>query len=274
MTTQDENALGESPDTGATEAETQVFTAGPTWRAVGLEMPTEARADEVLAQAADQCTPVVGDMDNGVFAYTDRSGAVAVFDVVDSKILDVHQDFNATTAVPAQWVEMADRFALVDVVDSIASSGASRGRAFVAMRDGLLQEAGRQAAGELGISALAQRVELYGGTTSYAASETAKIFSEAFEGEKRHPEDTLPTFISTGAVSVMQQQGAHAGAVLAAKIQAAEMHSNTLTGQNFWVLEVDAGFPLSVCVAESDIPARPNPGMVVAGEFLILAARK
>lgn len=142
------------------------------------------------------------------------------------------------------------------------------------MRAGLGHEPGRADAGKLGISALAQRVELYENMASYAASQTSKIFGAALEGPQRTPEDTLPTFISTGAVSVLQKQGAHAGAVLSGKISAAEMHSNTLTGQNFWVLEVAAGFPLSVCVAEGDIAGRPRPGMVVAGEFLILAAAK
>ena len=263
MSVAGENALGLSND----EDGTKVFTIGPTWRAVGFEMTTEQRADEILAQAADQCTPVVGDMENGTFQYVDRSGAVAVFDVVAEKIADIHQDFNATAVVDARWVEMADRFALVDIVDA-------QGKACVAMRAGLGHEPGRADAGKLGISALAQRVELYENVGNYAASQTAKIFGAALDGPQRAPEDTLPTFISTGAVSVLQKQGAHAGAVLSGKISAAEMHSNTLTGQNFWVLEVAAGFPLSVCVAEGDIAGRPRPGMIVAGEFLILAAAK
>lgn len=270
MSVASENALGLSSGEGGTK----VFTIGPTWRAVGFEMTTEQRADEILAQAADQCTPVVGDMENGTFQYVDRSGAVAVFDVVGEKITDIHQDFNASAAVDARWVEMADRFALVDIVDAQGGTERSVGKACVAMRGGLGHEPGRAGAGKLGISALAQRVELYENVASYAASQTAKIFGAALEGPQRAPEETLPTFISTGAVSVLQKQGAHAGAVLTAKVTAAEMHSNTLTGENFWVLEVAAGFPLSVCVAEGDIAGRPRPGMVVAGEFLILAADK
>lgn len=270
MSVASENALGLSSGEGGTK----VFTIGPTWRAVGFEMTTEQRADEILAQAADQCTPVVGDMENGTFQYVDRSGAVAVFDVVEEKIADIHQDFNASAAVDARWVEMADRFALVDIVDAQEGTERSVGKACVAMRAGLGHEPGRADAGKLGISALAQRVELYENVASYAASQTAKIFGAALDGPQRAPEETLPTFISTGAVSVLQKQGAHAGAVLAAKVTAAEMHSNTLTGENFWVLEVAAGFPLSVCVAEGDIAGRPRPGMIVAGEFLILTAAK
>lgn len=270
MSVASENALGLSSGEGGTK----VFTIGPTWRAVGFEMTTEQRADEILAQAADQCTPVVGDMENGTFQYVDRSGAVAVFDVVAEQIADIHQDFNASAAVDARWVEMADRFALVDIVDAQGGTERSVGKACVAMRAGLGHEPGRADAGKLGISALAQRVELYENVASYAASQTAKIFGAALDGPQRAPEETLPTFISTGAVSVLQKQGAHAGAVLAAKITAAEMHSNTLTGENFWVLEVAAGFPLSVCVAEGDIAGRPRPGMIVAGEFLILTAAK
>lgn len=250
--------------------DSKVFTVGPTWRAVGLEMTTEARADEVLAAASDQCTPIEGDMEKGVFHYEDRSGAVVVFDVVEEKIVDIHQDFNASDEVPAQWVEMADRFALADLQEP---SGETVGQACVALRSGLVNEAGRGNNGKLGLAALAGRVELYDGSLSYAASETAKLFAEAEEGEKA-PKDTLPTFISTGAVSVLQKQGAHAGAVLAAKIEAAELHSNTLTGENFWVLEVNAGFPLTVCVGEGDVPSRPRAGQVVAGEFMILAASK
>lgn len=270
MSVAGESALGMSNG----EGDAKVFTTGPTWRAVGFEMTTEQRADEILAQAADQCTPVAGDVQHGTFQYVDRSGAVAVFDVVQEKIADIHQDFNANTAVDARWVEMADRFALVDVIDTQGGMELSVGKACVAMRAGLGHEPGRAGAGKLGISALAQRLELYENVGSYAASQTAKIFAAALDCPQRTPEDTLPTFISTGAVSVLQKQGAHAGAVLSGKVTAAEMHSNTLTGQNFWVLEVAAGFPLSVCVAESDIAGRPRPGMVVAGEFLILAAAK
>lgn len=248
-----------------------VFTVGPTWRAIGLEMTTESRADEVLAQASDKCTPVVGDMDKGVFHYEDRSGAVAVFDVVEEKIVDIHQDFNAQAEVLAQWVEMADRYILADLQ---GSNGETVGQACVALRGGLLNEAGRGGSGKLGLAALGGRVELYDGPLSYAASETAKIFAEATQGDAKDPKETLPTFISTGAVSVLQKQGAHAGAVMSGKIEAAEMHSNTLTGENFWVLEVNVGFPLSVCVGEDDVSGRPRAGQVVAGEFLVLATAR
>ena len=133
MSVAGENALGQSND----EDGTKVFTIGPTWRAVGFEMTTEQRADEILAQAADQCTPVVGDMENGTFQYVDRSGAVAVFDVVAEKIADIHQDFNASAVVDARWVEMADRFALVDIVDAQGGTERSVGKACVAMRAGI-----------------------------------------------------------------------------------------------------------------------------------------
>lgn len=246
-----------------------VFTVGPTWRAVGLEMSTESRADEVLALASDQCTPVVGDTDNGVFHYQDRSGAVVVFDVVDGSISDIHQDFDAKTTVEARWVEMADRYILADLLDA---SEATVGQACVALRSGLNNEAGRAGRGKLALVALAQRVELYDGPLSYAGSETAKIFADT--GKAKAPEDTLPTFISMGGISVLQKQGAHAGAVLAGKITEAQLHSNTLTGQNFWVFSVDVGFPLTVCAGEGDVPARGRVGGVIAGEFLILATAK
>lgn len=251
-----------------------VFTVGPTWRAIGLEMTSEERADEVLAQASDKCTPVAGDIENGVFHYEDRSGAVVVFDVVDGKLVDIHQDFNATSVSDSRWVEMADRFILADILDS-TSAGTPKtvGRACVALRSGLLNEAGRGGAGKLGLAALAQRVELYDGAISYAASQTAKIFASVDETRPKTPTDTLPTFISMGAVSVLQQQGAHAGAVLAGKITAAEMHSNTLTGENFWVIETNVGFPLTICVGEGDV-GRPRAGQVIAGEFMVLATAR
>lgn len=251
----------------------EVFTTGPTWRAVGLEMTTEARADEVLALASDKCTPVVGDTENGVFHYEDRSGAVVVFDVVDEALADIHQDFNASTPVEARWVEMADGFILADV---LAGRGSDQvlGRAALGLRGGLLNQVGRGDKGRLALAALAQRVELYATAADYAASETAQTFAQAGEGAAEEPADTLPTFISMGAVSIVNQQGAHAGAVLAGRINAAEMHSNTLTGQNFWVLELNVGFPVTACVAENDIEGRPRANQVLAGEFLMLATRR
>lgn len=248
---------------------TEVFTTGSTWRAVGLEMTTEDRADEVLAQASDKCTPVVGDTENGVFHYEDRSGAVVVFDVIDGAMADIHQGFNATNSVSAQWVEMADRYILADILTGDGNDVA--GQACVALRGGLLNKAGRGASGQLKLAALASRAELYASAAEYADSETASTFAQADDANPKAPADTLPTFISMGAVSVLQQKGAHAGGVLAGKISAAEMHSNTLTGENFWVIETNVGFPLTVCVAESDLDARPRPGNVIAGEFLILA---
>ncbi|NMX03467.1 hypothetical protein [Mobiluncus mulieris] len=255
-----------------------VFTTGATWRAIGFEMTSEARADEVLAQASDKCTPVAGDMKNGVFISKDRSGAVLVFDVVDEKIQDIHEDFAATTTVAARWVEMPDRFALVDFRDA---NGQTVGQACVALRAGLENQPGRGGQGELAVAALAQRVELYEGARSYANSETARIFASAHVAPHENvptpptpadPAATLPTFISMGAVSVLSQKGAHAGAVLAGEIAAAELHSNTLTGQNFWVIEANVGFPLTICVGESDMPSRPRPNQVIAGEFVIVAA--
>lgn len=264
-----------------------VFTTGATWRAIGFEMTSEARADEVLAQASDKCTPVAGDIKNGVFISKDRSGAVLVFDVVDEKIQDIHEDFAATTTVAARWVEMPDRFALVDFRDA---NGQTVGQACVALRAGLENQPGRGGQGELAVAALAQRVELYEGARSYANSETARIFASAHVAPHEpatpvaphenvptpptpaDPAATLPTFISMGAVSVLSQKGAHAGAVLAGEITAAELHSNTLTGQNFWVIEANVGFPLTICVGESDMPSRPRPNQVIAGEFVIVAA--
>lgn len=277
-----------------TSPSSHVFTIGSTWRAIGLEMTSETRADEVLALASDKCTPVVGDLTNGVFVSKDRSGAVLVFDVVDGNIHDIHEDFDADTTTPAHWVEMPDRFALADLQNS---SGQTVGQACVALRSGLVNQPGRGGEGELSLAALAQRVELYDGPLSYAKSETARTFAtvhevpspsaspsemaphaqtpnapNATDAAQTDPAATLPTFISMGAVSVLSQNGAHAGAVLAGKITAAELHSNTLTGQNFWVIETNVGFPLTICVGEADMPARPRAGQVIAGEFLILAA--
>lgn len=256
-----------APESNASQP-SRVFTRGSTWRAIGFELTTEARANEVLAPASDKCTPIIGDMENGVFVSKDRSGAVLVFDVVDGKIHDIHEDFAGSAQVSARWVEMADRFALADFLDA---NGQSVGQACVALRSGLANEPGRGGEGVLSLAALAQRVELYEGAISYAKSDTARTFASA--GAASHePADTLPTFISTGAVSVLQKQGTHAGAVLAGKIEAAELHSNTLTGQNFWVIEANVGFPLTICAGESDMPSRPRAGGVIAGEFLILAA--
>lgn len=260
-----------------TSPSSHVFTIGSTWRAIGLEMTSEARADEVLALASDKCTPVVGDLNNGVFVSKDRSGALLVFDVVDGNIHDIHEDFDADTTTPAHWVEMPDRFALADLQNA---SGQTVGQACVALRSGLVNQPGRGGAGELSLAALAQRVELYDGPLSYAKSATAQTFAAAemtshdanSTPTKTDPAATLPTFISMGAISVLSQKGAHAGAVLSGKITAAELHSNTLTGQNFWVIETNVGFPLTICAGEADMPARPRAGQVVAGEFLILAA--
>lgn len=284
-----------TPNSDATSGDSVVFTTGSIWRSIGLELPSQARADEVLSVAADKCTPLVGDMETGVFTSKDRSGAVLVFDVVDKKIRDIHEDFDGAARVSARWVEMADRFALADL---LGADGQSVGQACVALRSGLFNQPGRGGEGSLSLVALTQRAELYDGPMSYAQSETAATFATTglaphevktnatpnptpagaeTSGKPREfgaktPADTLPTFISMGAISVIGQQGAHAGAVLAGKITAAELHSNTLTGQNFWVMETNVGFPLTICTGEADLPGRPRAGQVIAGEFLVLAA--
>lgn len=278
----------------AASPQSPVFTVGPTWRAIGFELTTEARANQVLEVASDKCTPVVGDMENGVFISTDRSGAVLVFDVVDGKISDIHEDFDSSSVVKSRWIELPCRFILADFLGQGAQS---LGRACLALRSGLTNQPGRIREGSVAVAALAQRVELYETLSAYSQSETARVFATArtTPGETDQepsvtpsaaaptprdlpvsavvtPDDTLPTFISMGAISAVQNQGIHAGAVLAARIDSAQLHSNTLTGQNFWVLQTDVGFPLPICVGQTDLPARPRHGQVIAGEFLILGS--
>ena len=57
--------------------DSKVFTVGPTWRAVGLEMTTEARADAAARVRADRVRAVVAVTvaPEAPVASADRAGA-------------------------------------------------------------------------------------------------------------------------------------------------------------------------------------------------------
>lgn len=268
----------EAPTAASGQSGAKVFTAQPTWAAIGLHLPTEERADEVLAEISDRVRPLNKAENLEVYRYDDRSGAAVVFDVVDGSIADLRQAFLSEATAEANWVELGAGFALAAIKDT---SGQVVARACVAMQDGLLHQPGREKSGQLHLSALAQRAEVYGDYASYAESETAQIFAKAANdgvdvgggqgaSEKETETAPLPAFISMGAVAATSGQPAHAGIVMAGKVLGAELHSNTMTGQNFWVARVDAGFELDVCVAQNAIAGRLNKGNILAGEFALL----
>lgn len=254
-----------------------VFTTGPTWRAIGMELPSEARADEVLGECSDRVVPLRQTEAAAVYHYVDRSGAVILYDVAEERIVDLRQGFAGTRPTSARWVLLGSSFALVDILAPGTTGPAleespALARACVALHDGFLNEPGKGGSGEMIFTALAQRPELYADSAAYAASETARTLASAADQADAGAPAPLPVFISLGAYAAISGQPAHAGAVFAARILEAELHSNTMTSQNFWVIEADAGFPLTICVGEADLTQRPRRGNILAGEFAIMGA--
>lgn len=244
---------------------TQVFTTGGTWRAIGLDLPTEERADEVLALCSDKTVPVRELDSRAVFHWVDRSGASVVFNVEDGqKLVDLHQSFASGSKHEARYLNLDSGFAMVELCNPTDSSAASLAQACVKLETGYLAETG-MLQGPLYLAALAQNPLLFDSLAEFEASDFA---NQLGEDSSRLG---VPFFLSSGSLQALAGERPHAGALLAGTVRSAELHSNTLTGQNFWVVVIDLGFELTLCIGEKDLPAKPRLGNVIAGEFALVA---
>lgn len=212
--------------------------------------------DAVEAAIASNQLAVTGEVRGGqLIQFADPSGAQ--LNILAVEPFATFAGFDSTTRTYAHVTMVNDVVGLCDVVDPMGNAIASV-TANIAQGPLLVDESTLQWQ-EMGFTALAVSVQHYGNVDEFLSA----------TGE------TLGTIVSEGAERVNSGAAAapDATATFSARVLEAEYRTNTLTGERFIHVSVDAAFPFDVVLpagAAGDETAQlPERNSVIAGTAVL-----
>ncbi|MBI9000646.1 hypothetical protein M0E87_05340 [Corynebacterium sp. CCM 9185] len=212
--------------------------------------------DAVEAAIASGQLSVTGEVRGGqLIQFTDPSGAC--INILAVEPFATWAGFESTTDALGHVTMLTDVLAFCDVVtgdgEQVASVTANLAQG------PLLVDENAQQWQQLAITALAVDTMVY---------PSADDFTTQKGGE-------IGMLVSHGAAVVLAGDGSRApdaGATLTAEVRSAEYRTTALSGQRFIHCDIEAPFPMDLCLPDS--PELPAPGSVVAGTVMLTAAVK
>ncbi|MEZ2121132.1 MULTISPECIES: hypothetical protein [unclassified Corynebacterium] len=212
--------------------------------------------DAVEAAIASGQLSVTGEVRGGqLIQFTDPSGAC--INILAVEPFATWAGFQSTTDALGHVNMLTDVLAFCDVVtgdgERVASVTANLAQG------PLLVDENAQQWQQLAITALGVDTTVYGSVEDFKAEQGGEV----------------GILVSHGAAIVLSGDGSRApdaAATLIAEIRSAHYRTTALSGQRFIHCDIEAPFPMDLCLPEA--PELPGPGSIVAGTVMLTASVK
>jgi hypothetical protein len=247
---------------------------------VGLAVADGPELGRLIDRVRGAARPV-GSFDGvEVFRWHDPSGAGLVLGVRDGDVADLLPVFASTAGgLVADCSLVNESVAAAAVVD--ADGEQLTAMTFEAEQFRQLKAYGRPVSGAARVAALGVSVTVHADAEAFSAAPASLLDPDGDpdapppahyveRGWSWPPRIAAESFISYGVFGDPAQSTAHAR--LAGTVLRASHRNCELTGQGFSVATVrTVGFETDLCLADTEHPATPEPGSIIAGTVFLTA---
>lgn len=208
--------------------------------------------------------------------FTDPSGAaVAIGYGKEGTYMNATVVYVPRRRVPARVWRLTDTLAQVDVIDP-GQAGENQVMArFLAYLDDApwfpryrLSAVGRPRQARVSVGALGVDYEVHGSERSYLRARRATSGGRPVLAAR----GLISPWLFSLASGQADADQANSAAMVSAVCRKVGRRRNTLTGQEFWLIDADCVVPMTVALPVDDAAPAPRRGSVLSGRFVLVAS--